>query len=1413
MRKRINLRFALYLMLTVAALATGTHFLHGYQVRRNAGTLKERARQYQEQGDLSKAAEYFGQYLGLNPADFDALAQYGLVLADDKLAKTPQNRARALATLERALVRNPGRQDVRRRAVQVAMSLGRYPAARHNLEGLPKDPEVVLMLAKCHEALNDLKEARKTYQDAVKLAPNDLDAHARLATLLRRKTTDVLNVKEKETTTDAWNKADKFIDAMVEANKGSYRAYLLRAEYLRTFPPLPEPDVDKAKAERLDKIKTDLGQARRLAPDSADVLLAAADWAVAQKESGEARDLLEECRKLHPKDWRVYQALARLEIKERKTDEAVAWLDKAIAEVPDRADLHWDRAKLLAAAGRGADAETSLVTLRKSGFPDADLDVLQGQILMLDGQWEKAIKQLEQGYDPLVNRADRLKDPTAAAWAEQAGLWLGECYERTGDTSRAHTAYSRVVARDNQSVPGRIGVANALWAQGRLQDALDQYRVIVRLPGRPDGCLAEFARLLMLINLEREESRRDWQEVDYALRQAEQLQPLPTAVAILRADLLANQRKFDQARESLLNRYPDGAKRPAEIWGALATLEEMQERPNVALDLLSDARRLIGDSVDLRLTRAGYFVRKGQGQAREELLALADGADQFPVVDRRRLFRGLAAAFAQAKLTAEATALWQRLALEMPDDFQSRIALFHLAVAADDTDAMDRWQKEIRKKEGEDGVMWRFARTTALLKKRDNPSLVEARSLLTAMTARRPDWPKVPLTAARIFEAENRPDDALPLYLRAIQLGERDPAAIAQTFNLLVERGRIGEANRVARLLSNSSASALDAQRAIGEVALRANDLSRAKNVADAVVKAADKDYRGYLLRGQTHWATGNPADAEKDFRKAQELAPNEPTTWLTLVDFLIASKRKGEAGDLVDKARGLLTGPKGLSALARIHSRLGEADKAAKLHAAAVAAAGNDADVLGNAALYYLSSGRQQEGDKLLRRLRDGSDRKWAAQARYLLAASMASRGTPDALEKALAEIDDPGADLSAAEKVQQQRARAQVYALQPTRSLRREAIRILEGLIDRQLATPADQLLTAQLYEAIGDVGKARPRYTALLTLPGDNPSILAEAGRFLVRHADLDGAALALRALETHHPQMVAAKFLRARLLHAQNQTAKAFALLRECAEKDGANRKALAGVLEELGQYAEAEAQLRASKRPEDILSLVEYLVRRKRYVDALDVCEGAWENSPPVAVAEACLTVLAEMPASTAAAGRVAARVQAALEKSPDDLGLLAALAAVRNFEGQFDDAEKLYRRILKKDSGHVAALNNLAWLLALRGGRAGEAVQLVNHAVQINGPNPNLLDTRAVAYLALNRAEDAVNDLREVVAESPSPTAYFHLAQAQLSAGRQKEAVLAWKQANEGTRLNPDTLHPLERPAHDRLVEVLRPST
>src|SRR5262249_18020175 len=232
----------------------------------------------------------------------------------------------------------------------------------------------------------------------------------------------------------------------------------------------------------------------------------------------------------------------------------------------------------------------------------------------------------------------------------------------------------------------------------------------------------------------------------------------------------ASQRPLEDARRYLEGQYPEQKSRPAEVWVALAALEERQGQPEKALACLDDAQRLGGDRVELRLARAGHLVRNGEGKGNDALLALADGTDRFSDADRRRLFRGLATAYTQAKMTAEAGHLWQRLAKKWPDDLQSRLVLFDLSAQARDVAAMDQLQEEISRIGGPDGVMWRQARISALLAEverdpaRSSALLPKARSLLAEMAARQPDSPRVPLNGARINDMDKRPDDALPLY-------------------------------------------------------------------------------------------------------------------------------------------------------------------------------------------------------------------------------------------------------------------------------------------------------------------------------------------------------------------------------------------------------------------------------------------------------------------------------------------------------------------------------------------------------------------------------------------------------------------------------------------------------------------------
>src|SRR6186713_1261625 len=105
MKTRVNIRFVVILLGSLAVLGTATHFIHGYQVKRSAGALFTRATEAQERGELTEAANLYERYLGLVPGDIEALTKFGDLLANEKYSKLLMAKQRAWLVLNKVLYR------------------------------------------------------------------------------------------------------------------------------------------------------------------------------------------------------------------------------------------------------------------------------------------------------------------------------------------------------------------------------------------------------------------------------------------------------------------------------------------------------------------------------------------------------------------------------------------------------------------------------------------------------------------------------------------------------------------------------------------------------------------------------------------------------------------------------------------------------------------------------------------------------------------------------------------------------------------------------------------------------------------------------------------------------------------------------------------------------------------------------------------------------------------------------------------------------------------------------------------------------------------------------------------------------------------------------------------------------------
>ena len=78
--RRLDLVFLAVLMIGAAALGGGVHLVHGFQIRRNASALLDRARRAESAADLAKAEESLRSYLKLRPQDGSAWVRFAHVV-------------------------------------------------------------------------------------------------------------------------------------------------------------------------------------------------------------------------------------------------------------------------------------------------------------------------------------------------------------------------------------------------------------------------------------------------------------------------------------------------------------------------------------------------------------------------------------------------------------------------------------------------------------------------------------------------------------------------------------------------------------------------------------------------------------------------------------------------------------------------------------------------------------------------------------------------------------------------------------------------------------------------------------------------------------------------------------------------------------------------------------------------------------------------------------------------------------------------------------------------------------------------------------------------------------------------------------------------------------------------------------
>ncbi|HVK10053.1 MAG TPA: tetratricopeptide repeat protein, partial [Gemmataceae bacterium] len=1277
----------------------------------------------------------------------------------------------AYLVLEDALRRDDSRRELRRFLVDVALDR-RYPLyaeARGHLLALGADTsddgELEGLLARTYDAEDKFAEANTYYLRSIEHKPDRIESYVNRALLLRRANDPTLKGPKSR---DPAQEADNTIAALVQKNPGNFNAHLAAAAYAQAH-------------QTVEKVRTEVEAAEKLAPDEGRVILAVATLALnaarrlaaepkadpvaVKAERDRARAALDRGVRLHPKDPSMYKLRADVDVAEKRLAEAETVLRTGTEEIPESVDLWWELGEVRLLRNDPAGADQALERAKDLGLPESAAAFRTAQVLALRERWPDAANTLARVRDDLAG----------TPYAKPANMLLARCYEQMGDLDRRIEAFGRVVADRNPNdpywLPAMVGLAEARAALRQRDAALTLYgSIAVRYP----GAWLNVAQLRLDQVAQQPAAKRDLTEFEAALDRAARAVPADTTQLILLQAARLHLKNDNPAARKLLAGLREKKPKDPDVRLALAVQAVREGDRAQAEQAVREARAELGDSVGLRLFEATFLIDPKSPTAAADLRALAPKADdKFSKPDRVRLARGLADIAAGRGQAEVAAGLLAQASADAPRDLGLLLRQFDQAMLGGEDKRIEEVLAEIRAVDLEEGTSHRLARALYLLRRarrdtKDAAARDEAGRLFDLVEAERPGWFRVTVGQALVADLQGDERRAAERYQQAVEQGERDPQVVRRAVELLAARGRSAEAQALLDKLPAEALEGTGLGRLVAEVSLFDKRPAVAAVQAAKAIDPNSTDYKDHLWLGRMYWSADAKDKAEPAFRKAVALAKGkgDPAPLLALVECLIATGRKADAEKLVPEADAVGADARAF-ARARIYHLLGNRAEAQKAYETARGERPEDVKVLRGYAEFLLQAGdfaRAREQWQLFNTLPTASEEEKRHAGMMIVVCTNLDpkqdyRNARAALEAfGLVEKDrlkPPGET----QRPDDLRAAASLLAIQVDRASRVEALKYLDRLetvlgADGKAPTAADRFLRAQLHQVLSESDKAQVQCQLALNLDKTNATYIAYYVGLIVRQQNpalLTEAEKWLGELKKLQPDAIRTAELAARLAAAQGGSDEARKVIGGLEGKPGVRSDLLARLCEELNLLAEAGRLYQAFgdevKRPEALLPYAAFLGRRHDTEKALDRCEEARrQKCPPAALTAAGVAILyAVRTPRPSDVARVQEWVMEGLSAAANQPALTADLlnrqAALLNLQGKYDEAIAVYTRLLTLNARDAVAMNNLGYLLAAHKKDFSTALDWVAKAKTVVGPVPQLLDTEALVYLEKAKAE------------------------------------------------------------------------
>jgi tetratricopeptide (TPR) repeat protein len=1395
--RRLNLLFLTLLALMIVMSCVGINVIHGVQIRRTASVLLDRARDAERDNDRETAEEMLGWYLSLRPEDGSAWKSYARVV--DGLEPGRRRLERVFLVYEQALRHNPHDRVLKRRCVGLAMDLGRLGDAHRLLTELliEKSPasseiapaveqaELAELLGQADAGLGKYQDAEEWFLRAIQYDRHRVACYDQLARLRR-------TALRQDTL------AASAIEDMIAANPRTGRAYAYRWRYFQEFAP---PADEK-----------DLVTALTLGPDDREVLLAAATASAQKRDMLAVRKYLEAGFRLNSKDLDFARGLAQLETLDGRLDRAESLLRRAIEANPATI-LGFMLAETLIRQGKFSGpngANDVMKRLGQAGLGDTLVRFLEAESLVQKRNWTDAVGAIDAAHGRLA------ADPDLSV---RLDLMLAECHARLGSDEERLEALRRAAGRDQGSDLARIELVHALARSGRVDEAIAILSPLA-LSDRNSQWRLDLARLLFQKTIRQPQDRRNWHEVERYLREAEKASP-PDAepITLLRFDVLVAQDRLTEAGK-LLTRSLGKEPRNLPYRLAKARLTQLQGRSDEALRIVDEAEQELGPSLKITLARVACWSQRGDAADVDAVAKLAEKRSQVSARDRPDLLDQLRSVALRFGKLNDARKYQRELAELQPDDIRARMTLFDLAIMAGAQDDASHLVEEIRTIEGEKGTNWRFARSVLLIdqaRRGSSAGLEEARRLASEIAAEKPNSWVAPALEGEIAALTGSTEHAIAAFLRSLEQGNMQPSFARRLVGLLEQEGRHDDAERVTRILRDQGAALAEVTLFQAMDAIRMEDYDHGLELARQVFSESSSNSADHLNLGRFYLAAGRNDEASKHFQRAVELRPGAAENWFAYIRYLVQVRKLDRAAAAIEASQKALPPDRATLALAQSCLIVGDVTRAEALLHKALEEEGKSADAIALRLAVEINLMKKELAlaEEFAKRLGNSSnatprDQAWANRTRAALLMAKNRRTDRDL---ALQLVNRNLAD--APDDVDDRSLYATILALRP--ASQGKAIAILEQLAEKNQLGDPQRFLLARLYLGRGDELKYRDEMTKLLALKVRMPQYFTHFIGYWIDRNRLDQADRWLTELKKDDPRSLPAFEQEARLLDLRGRRPELLALLESRIRELPDQIDVVADLLNRYRFVAQAEVACKAyvardPNQPERILGLARFLALHDRVRESMELLAKASLTCPPESVAAAASLILEAPSAGHDAKRQAEAWLVDALRKRPEATGLKVKLGSFQLSQGRFDEAAEAFRQVLNENPDDADALNCLAWLLALRApAKVDEALALIDHAIDVMGAVPTLVDTRAVVLIRAGDLDRAVRDLGVARTGAPrNPNVLLHLAWAYQEGGRLDEARLTFQQAKDlgwsSTRSDP-----LERPFINKLAQKLKP--